>query len=389
VIPIVSPTRSLVPTLLPALALSAAMLATPGIARSGDADGASSWPTYHGGYRLDGVAGAALPDALVRKWRFRVEGYPETTPVSDGCKVFFTTSKGLLHAVDLKGEELWKTGIEDDYFSSPPFFTDGLVIAGTEFGTLHAFDASTGKARWAYDLGGTILGTANRVDLPGGGRGIIATSQADGSIHCVDPKTGKKLWSTAAIDRCDGSASVGEGRIVMGSCASALHVFSVDRAEKTADIPLGDDGQVAGGAAFAGNTAFVGTRSGHLYAVDVVASEVLWANRDSRRESFTTPAVNDRFVLFGSDDGKLYALARETGKRVWAFDTEDSPSSPVLAGDRVVVTSGGILYLLDLETGRRVWSAEVSDHLTSPAVVAGMVIVGADDGTVSAWGPGD
>ena len=93
-----------------------------------------------------------------------------------------------------------------------------------------------------------------------------------------------------------------------------------------------------------------------------------------------------RLVLFGADDGKLFGLQRDTGKQVWAFDTANRPLSPVIAGDRAVVTSGGTLFVLDLATGKKLWSATVSDDATSPAVVAGMILVGGDDGTVTAYG---
>ncbi|MCK4564003.1 MAG: PQQ-binding-like beta-propeller repeat protein [Verrucomicrobia bacterium] len=52
----------------------------------------------------------------------------------------------------------------------------------------------------------------------------------------------------------------------------------------------------------------------------------------------------------------------------------------------MVVAADGVLYLLKLEDGRRLWSKEVSDEITSPGLIGGMIVVGADDGTVSAFG---
>jgi outer membrane protein assembly factor BamB len=346
----------------------------------------SGWPTYHGGFSLDGVAATAVPDRPVRLWRFTTGDQVDDPPVSTAGRIHFTTGDGRLFALDASGRELWKIALTENAFTSPPLSTDGTVIVGSRRGRLHAFDAATGKVRWEYDVGGGVQGSANRVTLSGGKKGVVVISQADGAIHCVDLAGGKRIWKTAEVDRCDGSASVGDGRIVMGSCASALHVFSVAKAKKTADIPLGADCQVAGGVALAGKVAFAGTRCGHVCAVDVAVGKILWTNRDSKRETFTTPAVNDRHVVFGSDDGKVYCLRRDSGTKIWAFDTDDTPSSPVIAADRVVVSSGGALILLDLETGRKVWSVRVSDWITSPAVISGMVIVGADDGTVTAFG---
>lgn len=346
----------------------------------------SPWPTYHGHFSLTGVADTPPPDAPVRLWRFKAGEYIEHTPVSSEGRVYFTTDKGWIYAIGLDGKEAWKKKIEKDSFSAPPMVTDGLVVVGTENGILYAYETATGAEKWKYTVGDMIQGSANRVDLPEGKKGIVALSQADGSIHCVALESGRKLWQTEPIERCDGSASVGNGKIIMGSCASALHVFSVEDPRKSADIDLGGDSQVAGGVALSDHVAFAGTRTGSVCAVDVRAGEILWTNSDSKRETFTTPAVNGESVVFGSDDGKVYRLNRDTGKKIWEFDTEDSPSSPVIAGDRVVVSSGGAVYLLDLKTGKKIWSAEVSDEITSPAVVGGMVIVGAGDGTVTAFG---
>ena len=46
----------------------------------------------------------------------------------------------------------------------------------------------------------------------------------------------------------------------------------------------------------------------------------------------------------------------------------------------------GRLYLLDLETGEELWSYEVSDEISSPAIINGMIVVGSEDGTVTAFG---
>ena len=343
------------------------------------------WSTYHGGFNLDGVARTTLPDKPVRLWRFKAGDAVAHTPVGAGGKVFFS-SKGRLFAVDGGGQEVWKADLGEDAFSAPFLYSDGTLVAGSDEGFLHAFDAEDGKKKWAYSLGDVIQGSANRVDLADGRKGVIVISQSDGAIHCVDLGTGKKIWQTEPLERCDGSASVGEGRIVMGSCASALHVFSARRRGKERDIELGGDAQVAGGVALAGNLAYVGTRSGKVYAVDVVAGKVVWENSDGRGETFTTPAVSGKFVVFGSDDGKVYGLDRATGAKAWEFETDGSPSSPVIAGNRIALSSNGWVFLLDLETGAKIWSVRVADEVTSPAVVDGRIIVGADDGTVTAFG---
>lgn len=372
-----------------ALLLTGMILVPCATTQENGARGKSAWPTYHGAYTLTGVADTSLPDRPALLWRFKAGGPVDATPVSAEGRIYFTSARGRIFALDLHGRRVWMAEITEDSFSAPPMYTDGSVIVGSRSGRLHAYGATTGKVKWTYDVGGSILGTANRVNLAGDGKGVVVISQADGAIHCVNLTTGKGVWKTGGVDRCDGSASVSDGRIVMGSCASALHVFSVDQPKKRVDIPLGKDCQVAGGVALSGQLAFAGTRSGNVCAVDVVAGKILWTNRDSKNETFTTPAVNGRRVVVGSDDGHVYCLDRATGLKVWKFDTGDSPSSPVIAAGRVVVSSGGAVFMLDLKSGRKTWTHDVSDWITSPAVAHGRLIVGTDDGTVTAFGRKD
>ena len=290
----------------------------------------SGWRTFHGTFTLDGVAGSTVPDAPELLWKFKAGNRVDVTPVSADGRVYFTTAKGGLFALDLNGREIWKITISPDSFSSPPTLIDDLLVVASGKGLLHAFATETGKEKWVYDIAGTVQGSPNRIDLPGGRKGIMAISQSEGSIHGIELDTGKGVWKTPGVERCDGSASVGGGQIVMGSCASALHVYSVNKAEKTMDIPLGNDNQVAGGVAMSGATAFAGTRSGKLCAVDVAAGKILWTNGDGQGEAFMTPAVNETMVVFGADDGKVYGLKRDTGSKLWAFDTGNRPMSPVV-----------------------------------------------------------
>ena len=61
----------------------------------------------------------------------------------------------------------------------------------------------------------------------------------------------------------------------------------------------------------------------------------------------------------------------------------------VLCGDRVVFGSGdGRLRMLSLEDGEELWTYDIGKPiLCSPAVVDGMILIGANDGRLYAFGP--
>ena len=119
----------------------------------------------------------------------------------------------------------------------------------------------------------------------------------------------------------------------------------------------------------------------------------------------------DGTVLFGSDDGNVYAVDAATGRQRWMTHTGGPvASTPALAGDRVFAVSyDGRLYALDVHTGEVLWKfategerrfeakglhgmqprtqtfADMYDvYLSSPLVVDGKVVFGSGDGHVYA-----
>ena len=132
----------------------------------------AEWPTYHGGAGLRGVSDAALPEKPERLWRFNAGGVVYNTPVSDGARIFFSTKKGEVVALDLAGSNLWKKsmvrtndagGAVPVRFEAPLVCGGGLVFAGSTRGTLYALDAKTGELRWKYETDGRIVGSPNFV----------------------------------------------------------------------------------------------------------------------------------------------------------------------------------------------------------------------------------
>jgi outer membrane protein assembly factor BamB len=359
------------------------------------------WSTYHGDAALSGAVSAALPDQFAPLWRFRAGAAVSNTPVVASGRVFVANAKGEVLATDLRGEPLWSVELtrgmkkdgtpEEEVIDAPLACFDEVLLAGTADGTLYALDAATGEEKWRYEVGGPILGTPNLSPVPEAGEGtgrtaVVVVSQSDGALHSVALADGEPIWQAEGVSRCDGSPAVGDGLVVFGSCVAALHVFSAADGQLERDIEVGADSEVAGGVAVYGDTVFTGSRSGRVLQANLRTGDIMWVNEDAEDEVFTTPAVSRDSVVFASSDGYIYALDRETGDRRWTFETDGTPSSPVIAGDKVVVSSDGSLHVVRLEDGAPVWSYEVSDVITGPAVVGRMIIVGSEDGTVTAFG---
>ena len=140
-----------------------------------------------------------------------------------------------------------------------------------------------------------------------------------------------------------------------------------------------------------GDTLFVPTYKGTLYAIDASSfGQLLW-RFETDGPLIGGVAVAEGAIYFGSDDGNVYALDPETGRSIWRapFETGDGVwSTPVVVGDVVYVTSlDQNLYALDAATGAELWSFRTGAGVASDAVVnveAGLVYVGGFDSRLRA-----
>jgi outer membrane protein assembly factor BamB len=138
--------------------------------------------------------------------------------------------------------------------------------------------------------------------------------------------------------------------------------------------------------------------SGRSGTTGVVVRGLAWRFRTGGKVR-STPAVEGDRVVFGSEDGFVYAVALPTGAEAWrARIGGDVSSSPAIAGERVVVLGAdGTLRALGLQDGRPVWSLPTGPDvpfpgdprgfdlfLSSPTISGGTVFVGGGDGKVYA-----
>ncbi len=351
----------------------------------------AAWFTFHGDAGLTGYVAWEPPDVLALRWRYASGSEIVNTPVAGNGRIYCANTRGMVFAVDLKGREIWsrtlmrpvlkKEGPQPEALDAPLLYHEGRVIVAAADGALYALDGATGKVAWQVEMDATFLGS------PTYGKGrIYLVTQDEGVLQARSVETGALLWKSEAVARCDGSPSVGADFAAFGSCDAALHVRSLEDGGVLFDIPIDDDSQIAGGVAIDGKAVFSGSRSGAVVHANGKTGKIVWMNRDSRDEIFTTPAVTKDWVIVASQDGMIYGLNRATGKQRWRFDTEGEPMSPVITGEKVVVTADGTLFLLRLKDGEELWSCRVSDEITAPAIVGDMVVVGCDDGTVAVFG---
>ena len=325
--------------------------------------------------------------ALSVGWRFKVGAPVSQPPVVSHGIIYATSDRGEVIALGMDAVKRWTFTLpqqaEQEHFSTSPLRVANVLLAGTDKGWLYAFNADTGAQQWKVKIGEDIYGTLNWLQPEGtNGLSVLALARNNGSLFRLDLTTGRVIWTSPPTGRSDCSPAAGNGFIVFGACDSALHFLAPKTGEVLAKIGFEEHGPMAGGTTIKGTHVYAGTRDGSVLCADVITYKLLWTNLVAGSEIFTTPAITTDRVIAGSGDGSIYCLNRADGKKIWSVPTQGSPTSPVVSGNTVVVTSGGTLSLLNLDDGKTLWSDKPCDSLTAPAVNAGKIIAGTDDGFI-------
>lgn len=109
-------------------------------------------------------------------------------------------------------------------------------------------------------------------------------------------------------------------------------------------------------------------RTGRSLAAVRPPSKVLWSTSVGG-EIVSSPAVAGDTVFVGSTDGKLYAFDADTGKVRWTFltDGEIHCSCCVWSGMVYFGSDDGWIYCLNASTGKMIWRRQ-ADHTTTEPV---------------------
>ncbi|HEX6208984.1 MAG TPA: PQQ-binding-like beta-propeller repeat protein [Actinomycetota bacterium] len=261
-------------------------------------------------------------------------------------------------------------------------------------------------------------------------------------VAALDPESGDELWSVERAEGTGGAPAVAGDLVLFvegdGEEAALVAVGAPDGEEEwRTEI----EGHAPGGVVVAEGRAYVASRRGTVYAVDLDGGSVAWTfpeNPAGRRFESAPAVAGDLLLVTGQITGErtsfLQALDRETGEPAWGFRPEgiglgiSSPSEEgglVLAGtvdgrprasafdlagggsewttdirfpfagrqmpivadsDVVIADAAGHLYRLDRSDGELRWTYRVPGFLIggSPSIAGGSVVVGDLSGQVSA-----
>ena len=276
-------------------------------------------------------------------WAYQAGGGIGSQPLLDAAadELYVASDDGLLHALRAStGELRWRAEVGGAVGRLPLASADAVFLV-TDSDVVAAFDRTTGEALWRYRreaAEGFYVTEHAGVTLAGD---ILVTGFTDGVVVALDPRDGSVLWER--------------------DTTSDLHVTSdTIRFTDVDTTPL-----------VVGDTIFVASFAGGLYALERASGSVRWLRDDLTGIVGIAAAPGDLLVLSSGDLG-VVAVQRASGDRVWRTPVgRGAPTVPVVIGDLVVVgeSEGGLLGLT-LGHGTEVSRIEDAHGFAAPMAVS-------------------
>ena len=296
-------------------------------------------------------------------------------PIVANNRVYTIDTMGTVRAFDARnGAQIWASqtptekGGERSLYGGGIAFDKGRIYATNGLGFVSALDERNGGIVWKVRPGGPLRGA------PSVANDSIYVMSQDNQIYSLKTSDGSTNWSAAAaleIAGVFGSASpaVGQGTVVAGFSSGELNAYRYengrlvwqDQLSRTtiqtsvasiSDVdanPVIDRGQVVA----------LG-QGGRMVGLELITGQRQW---ELNLAGISTPWVVGDWAFVVTDDARLIAVARASGKIRWitqlpAFRNEKKKAGPifyrgpVLAGGRLIlVSSEGTLINVDPNNG--------------------------------------
>ena len=281
-------------------------------------------------------------------------------------------------------DSLWEYDAEAGFGSSAAAAIGDILLIGNLRGEVHAINFSTGKNVGFFDFGSAIVGTPlvdgemMYVALANDGEGLIAYNlvkasivwrSAIGNIESSPLLIGNRIYITTL-----------EGKLICieKEIGTSIWTYEISGERKTRSIrssPASD-----------GKVIVFGCDNGSMYAVDVNDGRLRWSAK-TRASILASPSIQEGRVFIGSTDSTFYAFDVATGKQLWAQAVSGKINSSQAADKKhvYVATVNGTVYCLAGDDGSIVWKINTNGVINSAPLVSGATVyIGSLDRTLYA-----
>lgn len=329
--------------------------------------------------------------------------------VSDGRLVAVGTD-GVINCFDAKsGARLWnhRMNIEgklvDSNFGGGASVADGKVYATNGVGEVVALDAATGDMQWKVQPAGPLRGS------PTIAFGQVFVMTQDNQIIALDAGTGELVWQEVASATQAGvfgvaAPAAGQGTVIAGYSSGELSAYRYENgrtlwadalARTSISTEVGALTDIDADPIIDSGRVYALGQGGRMAAYDLLTGQRIW---ELNLAGISTPAIAGEWIFTLTDDARLLAIARSTGKVRWLTQMQqfrkekkkEDPiywTGPVLAGGQLwVASSEGQVYKVSVGEGSTSLFTDLGQPVSLPPIVAdNMLYILDDSGRISAW----
>lgn len=331
-------------------------------------------------------------------------------PVVGGGRLYAVGSDGAISAFDANtGARVWSQSadvaseLRSAVFGGGVSYAEGKVYATNGAGEVMALDASTGASLWKVKPAGPLRG-APTVDF-----GSVYVMTQNNQIVALNAADGKLQWQESASTTDSGvfgvaAPAAGQGTVIAGYSSGELVAYRYENgrslwadalARTNISTQVGSLNDIDADPIIDAGRVYALGQGGRMAAYELVTGQRIW---ELNLAGISTPALAGDWIFTLTDDARLLAIARGSGKVRWITqlnrwrDEEDKEGpifwqGPVLAGDSLwIVNSDGQLWRVSPGEGSASMFTELKQPISLAPLVANQTLYILDDsGRISAF----
>ena len=356
----------------------------------------------------------ALAASPTKAWTASIAGSKPSerlaaAPVIGGGMLFAFDTAGEVHAFDATtGAAKWSVKLRMEENNSSLFgggvsFADGRVYVTTGLGEVAALDATNGTQIWRVKPAGPLRGS------PTIAFDAIYVMTQDNQIVALNAADGKALWNESGSQATAGvfgvaAPAAGQGTVIAGYSSGELTAYRYENGRQLWTDALARTSSATSVATLTdidadpiidrGRVYALG-QGGRMAAYELVTGQRIW---ELNLAGISTPAIAGEWIFVLTDDSRLLCLARTTGKVRWIaqlqqFKNDEKKkgeyfwTGPVLAGDRLwVANMRGEVVAIAAADGAMTPFTKLGDPVSLAPVVANNTLYILDDsGKITAF----
>jgi outer membrane protein assembly factor BamB len=358
----------------------------------------------------------ALGDNPARVWTAQVAGSSDrerlaSAPVTGGGALFAVGTDGTIHAFDkATGARLWTRG-EDamtkdqapSAFGGGVSYEAGKLYATNGIGDVKALNAQTGEVLWSVQPAGPLRGS------PTIAFGQLYVMTQDNQIIALNIADGSLVWNESGSATQSGvfgvaAPAAGQGTVIAGYSSGELSAYRYENgrtlwsdalARTNISTTVGTITDIDADPIIDSGRVYALGQGGRMAAYELVTGQRIW---ELNLAGISTPAIAGEWIFTLTDDARLLAIARSSGRVRWITqlqrfrDEKDKKgpifwTGPVLAGGQLwVASSRGELWRVSAGEGSASLFADIGEPVSlAPVVADGYLYLLDDGGTIHAW----